>query len=127
MPLLAIGQPDGRADLGTRQMLEALEVLLRLRKVAGALVRARYRKLRRCVLRVDLQRFLENRNRLVGILQILVADALEIVRVRILGIKLHSLLKALQRRLQIIARVLREAQVVPGLGALWVQGDCLLQ
>ncbi len=69
---------------------------------------------------------LQNRNGLVELLQLLVADALEISGVRIPGIDLHRLLKAGQRRLQFVARVLGEAQVVPCLRAVRLQREGLL-
>jgi hypothetical protein len=62
-------------------------------------------------------------NRLVEILHLLVAHALKVIRIRIPRIDLHRLLKALQRRLQFIARMLRQPQVVPRLRALRVQSN----
>ena len=42
VPLLAIGQANGRGDLGAGQVLEDLEVLLGFGRVAGTLQRARH-------------------------------------------------------------------------------------
>ena len=116
MPLLAVGQPDRRSNLGTRQVLKALEVLLRIRCVARTLQRARQRKLRRSVQRADFQCLLQHRNRLVVLLHLLIGGALKVIRVHVPGIELHRLLKTGQCRVQFIVGVLRQSQVVPGLG-----------
>ena len=73
------------------------------------------------MLRTDSQCLLQDFDRLVEILHLLVADALKVIRIRIARIELHCLLKALQRRLQFIAGVFCEPQVVPGLHALRIQ------
>ena len=108
-------------------MLKALEVQLRILDMTGPLQRARHRKLRRSVQRIDRQRLLQNRDRLVEFLQLLVADALEIIGIRIPGIELHRLLKALQRRLELIARMLRKPEVVPRLRIARIESNRLLQ
>ena len=108
-------------------MLKALEVLRRLRPASRTLQRPRQAELRRGMDRVDLQRLLEDRDGLVELLHILVADALEIKGVRVPGVELHRLLEAGQRRLQLVARVLGQAQVVPGLGIVLLQCESRMQ
>src|ERR1035438_2797730 len=108
-------------------MLKALEVILRLWNLARALVRPRDGKLRRRVVGVEFQYFLKSRDRFVRILQILVADSFKVVGIRIARVALDRLLKAVECRFQLIAGVLRQTQVVPGLRAGGVKIYGLLQ
>ena len=69
----------------------------------------------------------KNRNGLVELLHLLIADALEVVRIRIARIELHRLLKAGQRSVEFVVRVLRQAQVVPRLRTVRIESDGRLQ
>ena len=60
--LLAIGQADRGGDLGAGQVLEEFEVLLGLRRVAGALQRARQHEFGRRMQRLNGERLLEDFN-----------------------------------------------------------------
>ena len=77
--------------------------------------------------RIHLQCLLQNRDGLIELLHLLVANALKINGVRVPRIELHRILKAGQRRLHFIACVLGQAQVIPGLRAIRVERNPLLQ
>ena len=126
-PLLPVGQPDGRANLGRGQVLKSVEMLLGLVLVAGALQGRGHHKLRRGVQRVDLQRLPQNADSLLVLLHFEVAIALKIVRIHVHGIGLGRPLKAGQRRLQFVARMLGKAQHVPRLRAVLVESQGLLK
>ena len=108
-------------------MLESLEMHLCLRRVARALQGPRQGKFSRSVQRIHFERMLQRRDGLVELLHLLVANALKINGVHVPGIELHGALKAGQCRLQFVARVLGQAQVVPRLRAVWVECNPLLQ
>src|SRR5271170_4961958 len=108
-------------------MLKNLEMLFGGRYVAGALKRAGQDELGRGMKGVDGESFFENRDGLVVLLQILVADALEIEGIRIRRIEFARLLKAFERRLKFVPGALGQAQVVPGLRAAGVKGDGFLE
>ena len=127
MPLLSIAQPDGRGDLAAAEVLKNLEVLLGLRHSARPLQRPCQSELRRSVQVIDRQHLLKEADGLLVLLQILIADAFEVERIRIAGVELGSLLKAGQRCFRLIARMLRQSQVVPGLRARRIESDGLLQ
>ncbi len=122
--LLAVGQADGGGDLGAGEVLEELEVLLGFGRVAGALQRARHCELRRSVQRLDGERLLENFDLLVELLQLAVADALEVVGICIARIEFDGLLKAGERGVDLVVCVLRKAEVVPGLRIVRVEREC---
>ena len=125
--MFAVGQADGRADLSVRKVLEALEMIFCFRSFSGTLESARQRKLGRSVVGIDLQCLFKTGDGLVGVLQILVTDANEVIRVRIVGIVLDCLLKAVERWFQFIIGMLGQAEVVPGLGIGGVEVDGPLQ
>ncbi len=124
---LSIGQPNGRRDLGAGQMLECLEVLFGFRRVAGALQCARQLEFGRGVNRIDLQCFFERLDGLVELLHFSVTDPDVVPGVDVAGIKFDGVLKALQRCVEFVARMLREAEVVPHLGTVRIEGNRRLQ
>ena len=125
--LLAIRKADGRANLGVGEVLEALEVLLGVSHVAGALHGAGHGELARGVVGIDIDSLLEDGDGLVVLLELGVADAFEIIGIGVARIELNSPLETLQGLVRLVACVLGEAEVVPGLRALGIEGDRGLQ
>ena len=87
MALLAIGKPDGCADLGAGQVLEALEMDLRLRLVAGALQGGGSNELRRGVHGIDFEGLVQGFDGLVVLLHLQVAVALKVVGIGVHGVE----------------------------------------
>ncbi len=95
--------------------------------MAGPLQRPRQNKLGRRMQRIHLQRVLQSCNGVVELLHLLVANSLKIDGVHILGIDRRGLLKARQRRWQIVVRMLHQTEVVPRLRAIRIKRDRLLE
>ena len=113
LTLIPITQSQRKRYLRTRQMLKARKVLLRFIRMPRPLQRARQRKLRRRVAWIVLECPVKRRNCRRKILQILLANAFKVERIRVCWIEINRVLKAAQRRGNIVRRPLRQPQVVP--------------
>src|ERR1700748_2391143 len=112
MSLLAIGKPDGCRDLRACHVLKKLEVFFGAFLVAGRLQRAGERELRRRMQGLDRKSLFEYLDCLVELLQLPIADTLEVVRIDVARIKLDRLLEAPERSIEVVVGMLGEAKVV---------------
>ena len=77
--------------------------------------------------RINLERLFKNRSGLVELLQFLIAEAFEVVGVRVSRIECRDVFEAGERSFSFISAMLHEAKVVPRLRTVGIDRDRLLE